>query len=313
MAAQTTTQLGPDYTPKPILNLIGIIAFVSIFASLTSPLFSNLLGWNLVETLSLSWQGLYKWFIWQPLTFPFVEDGGRFGISFFYLLGLALNLYLIWVIGTSVWDQIGNNSFMTLFFGSAIAAGLLSLLMMPVFGQYAMLSGPGPAILALMTVWTMLHPKTIVSLFFSINFVAKWLLAGILGAIALIGLSQLDFINTFFSLSGAFLGYIFGVLHLHLRSPYEATHKIDTLLIKLSRKFKKVWVKITNKFKKKSTDDSKTEKVIDITSGDPIKDDDQFVDEMLTKISRKGENSLSWSERQRMRKISEKKRGAPKR
>lgn len=305
MPIQTTTQLGPEFTPKPILSLIGIIAFVSIFSSLTSPLLNNLLGWNLVEAFSLSWQGLYQWFIWQPLTFPFVEDGGRYGISFFYLLGLGLNLYLIWVIGTAIWEKIGNNSFMTLFFVAAIGAGVLSLLLMKIIGKYAMLSGPAPAILALLVVWTMLHPKTIVSFFFSINIVAKWLLAGILGTIALIGLSQMDFINTFFNLSGAFIGYVFGLVHLNVKSPYTSTHRFDTWIIKLSRKLRK----LSSKLKKKSP----TEKVVDISSGEPVKDDDHFVDEMLAKISRQGEHSLSWSERQRMRRISEKKRDSSKR
>lgn len=308
MHRQTSTQLGPEYTPKPILNLIGILAFVSIFSSLTSPLLSHLLGWNLFEAFSLSWQGLYNWYIWQPLTFPFVEDGGRWGISFFYLLGLGLNLYLIWVIGTYLWETIGNNSFMALFFGSVIGAGLLSLLMMPVFGQWAMLSGPAPAVVALITVWTMLNPNTVVSFLFSINIVSKWLLAGILGAIALIGLSQLDFINTFFTLSGATLGYFFGLIHLHLKSPYEATHRFDAMVIRFSRKIRKLFNKIKPKEQSRSND-----KVVDIASGAPLKDDEQFVDEMLSKISRHGEHSLSWSEKQRMRRISEKKRDTTKR
>jgi hypothetical protein len=306
MPIQTSTQLGPEFTPKPILNLMGILAFVSIFSSLTSPLFSHLLGWNLVESFSLSWQGLRNWFIWQPFTFPFVEDGGRYGISFFYLLGLGLNIYLIWVIGTSVWEKIGNNAFLGLFFGSAIGAGLLSILLMPVIGQYALLSGPGPGILGLLVVWTMLNPKTIVSFLFSINVVAKWLLAGILGAIALIGLSQLDFINTFFNLSGAFLGYLFGLVHLNVKSPYGFTQRFDGWVIKLSRKVKKLWRKLSRK-------KEQADKVVDISTGEPIRDDEQFVDEMLAKISRHGENSLSWSERQRMKRISEKKRDTTKR
>jgi len=309
MHRQTSTQLGPEYTPKPIITLIAILAFVSIFCSLTSPLLTHLLGWNLVEAFSLSWLGLSQWFIWQPLTFPFVEDGGRWGISFFYLLRLCLNVYLIWILGTSVWERIGNNSFMALFFGSAIGAGLLSILLMPIFGQWAMLSGPAPAVLALITVWTMLNPDTLVSFLFSINIPAKWLLAGIMGAIALVGLSQLDFINTFFILSGAAIGYFFGLVHLNLKGPYLNTHRFDSLIIKLSHKLKKLFYNIKLKKQQPSADG----KVVDITNGVPVKDDEQFVDEMLSKISRHGEHSLSWSEKQRMYRISEKKRDTTKR
>jgi len=47
--------------------------------------------------------------------------------------------------------------------------------------------------------------------------------------------------------------------------------------------------------------------VIDMNTGKPLDDDDAFVDAMLAKISKQGENSLSWSERRRLNLISERK------
>ena len=48
-------------------------------------------------------------------------------------------------------------------------------------------------------------------------------------------------------------------------------------------------------------------KIVDIKTGKTVLDDEAFIDEMLAKISRYGEKSLSWQERDRMRQISEKK------
>ncbi len=49
-------------------------------------------------------------------------------------------------------------------------------------------------------------------------------------------------------------------------------------------------------------------KIYDIKSGEPLLDDDQFMDAMLDQISRYGEESLTPAEKKRMKEISEKKK-----
>jgi len=48
-------------------------------------------------------------------------------------------------------------------------------------------------------------------------------------------------------------------------------------------------------------------KVVDFKTGQPILDDDQFMDAMLARISLYGESVLTPDEKNRMRKISERK------
>jgi membrane associated rhomboid family serine protease len=298
MALTTTSQLGPEFTPKPILKLIGITAFISIFVTLTNTFFIHLFNWSLAEVFSLSWSGMYKWYIWQPLTFIFIQDGGLDGINFWYLINLAFNMYLIWVIGSFIWEQIGNQSFFNLYFGSGITAGVIAFLCMPLLTQYTVISGPSAAILAMLMVWTMMHPETEVSLMFSIIIKAKWLMAGIIGGIVLINLSQLNFTDLIFYMSGVIWGYFYGLIALGLRSPYLKMRGFDQWF---SNRLDQI-----SRFARKRLPTN--DKVVDIQNGQPLKDDDQFIDEMLAKISRTGEPSLSWPEKQRLKKISEKKR-----
>lgn len=300
----TSSSLGPEYTPKPILQLLGIIAFVSIFSALTAPLFHHIFGWSLPEVFGLSWPGLKQWYIWQPLSFIFIQDGGNAGIHFFYLLGLAFNLYLIWVLGSYLWERLGHETFLKLFFGAGIGAGLIAVLWAYLTGNRELLSGPGPAILGLITVWTMLNPESIVSLFGAFQLKAKWLLAGILGAILLMGISQLDFSGLIFSLSGAMIGYGYGVASLGLKSPYNKAQVFDEIVTSVAGVFRK----IKNWFSRKTKKRTGTDKIVDILDGKKPKSDEEFIDEMLSKISRQGEHSLTWSEKERMRRISEKRR-----
>lgn len=290
-------QWGPVKTPRTILKLIVVTATISLLCALTSNLFHFFLEiWGPQELLSLSWNGLSKYYLWQPLTFPFVQDGGSNGISIWYLISLAFNLYIIWILGSQLVDLFGKKSFLQLYFFSTFLAGLLTLLLMPLIGTYTLLAGPVPSILAIMVTWIMLNPENELLLFFLIPIKAKWLIVGIVAAILLIDLSNLDFIGLSYSLLGIFFGYLYGTMVWNLKTPFSITASLDQYLARKGKKW----------FKRRTSPETK-DKVINIETGLPVQNDDQFVDQMLAKISRYGEKSLTYSQRKRLKEISEKK------
>lgn len=290
-----------EETPKPLLKLIIATFTISIFCALTNDALSALLGMQgPQELLSLTWYGVKHLFLWQPFTFLFVEQGGAHGITFFYLLALFFNMYILWILGSNLYEVFGARSFFLFYFLTGILAGCSGILFMGLVGQYGILSGPGPSILALIVAWSMLNPEVEVLFFFILPMKAKWIVACILGAIFLIDLSQGNIVDLVFYLSGAFYGYLFALFVWDLKSPFPSMVKLENALLDLGSKLN---------FKGRSYKNNTEErgKIFDIKTGKPVDDDDKFVDAMLEKISRFGEKSLTSQERRRLKDISESK------
>jgi len=296
LTSTTSSFLGPEFTPPAVKKLITITCLISVFSALITPAFHTLFEmYGPEEWLSLSWYGMQNYYLWQPVSYLFLYPASSGGITLSYLFGLALNMYALWIIGSDLSERL-QKSFLRLYLITGLVAGLGTLILMPLVGQYRMLAGPAPAILALLTLWAMLHPRLQILLFFVFPVQARWLVAGILGMIFLTSLSQLDILSLSFYLGGAACGYFYGLLAWNLQSPFSVTHGFDN------------WVtKIANSLSKKFGAIQPKGKIIDFRTGQEVIDDDNFVDEMLVKISKHGEDSLSWREKRRMRKISEKK------
>jgi hypothetical protein len=292
---------GPENTPSIILRLIIITLVVSLFCALTNSIISsffNVLGPQ--ELLSLSWYGLFHYYFWQPFTFLFVQDGGSQGINLWYLISLAFNMYILWAFGSQLVQQFSAKSFLGLYFGSGLFGAFIALLTMLLVGRYDFLAGPTPSILALITAWTMINLDVEILLFMLIPLKAKWMLAGILGIIVLIDISHLNFVDLAFNLGGALFGYFYALLAWDIPGPFSWMHTLD-------RRIHRFAAKISQKFRKQSAKKEKKSKVIDLSTGKTTSNDDEFVDEMLAKIARQGEKSLTWQERKRMQEISAKK------
>jgi len=295
---------GPGSTPKTIRNIILITCIISIFCAFVHDFFLTYLGIQSPQfLLSLSWTGLRNWYIWEPISYLFVQSTGSLGISFAFALDLLFNMYILWIMGTAILDQVGPTSFVRFYFIIGVSAGLITLFLMPILGKYTVLAGPTPIILAIITVWTMLHPESELLLFFLFPVKAKWILAGIIGIILLTTLSRLDVLNFMFYFLGIFFGYLYAAIGWELRSPFAFTYPVDDIL-------GSVGIKIRNLFSSKESTTLIAEtksKIYDLHTGKVVLDDDIFMDVMLEKISKFGERSLSWSERNRMKRISEKK------
>jgi len=295
-------RLGPEFTPQAVKKLILYTCMISLGSAITNAFFSLLFDIpGPQEWFSLSWWGIHHHLYWQPLTFLFVHPMDYGGVSLSYLVMLLFNMYILWVMGSDIALRVGSKPFLRLYFLSGVVAGIISLLLMPLLGQYSVLAGPTPAILGLLTVWSFLHPEQELLLFFLIPIKAKWLALGILGGILVINLSSLNFINFIFYTSGALIGYFYALIAWGVHSPFPFLYRIELATIRLSQKIKKTVFGFLPK--KKGANNSK---IVDIKTAEPD-NDDLFIDSMLEKISKYGESSLSWKERDRMKNISKKK------
>lgn len=298
----TLSSWGPDKTPPSIKYLVIITGIIAVLSASIQAIFDQ---FNVFpgpqNLLSLSWWGLKKGYIWQPLSFLFVQESDE-GLSIFFFISLLFNLYLLWAIGSAILQVIGNGPFLRLYLIGGMACGLLSLLSMLLTGQYEMLMGMGAALLILFTVWSMAFPETEILLFFLIPVKVKWMVVGIIAILLLITLTHFDLTHFVLYLSAILIGYAYAVMVQGWYSPFPFTLRFDMWLSGLAAKVRK-WMP----FKKKGKEVKSTEaKIVDLR-GKPIEDDDAFVDAMLSKISRKGEESLTWTEKRRLQEISKKK------
>lgn len=299
MTYTSAYSLGPGAPPASVRWLIILTCAMSIFCALLNPLFVQFFqvqGPN--SFFSLSWYGLKSGYLWQPITYLFVEDGIQ-GLSFGLLITLFFQMYILWMMGSSLADRVGGYSFSLFYVLSGMIAGVVTVLAAPAFGQHPFMMGPTGSLLALWVVWTMMHPDSELLFFFLLPIKAKWLLAFVFSALVLVSLSQGNMTGLVFYFTSALIGYFYGVLAWGMSGPFGWTLGVDELLESLKAKIsKKGW---------SSRAPSDSSKIIDIHTGKPFLDDEAFVDAMLAKISEKGERSLSWGERRRLRKISEKK------
>lgn len=298
MQYTTETRLGPEFTPPLVRILILITCIVSIGCALIDPLFTSFFSFKgLAAYLSLSSWGMSNYYFWQPVTSLFLFGGGA-TISIFWLIGLALYMYILWMMGSHVFERLGSSSLLNIYLLSGTIASLIALGIGQLFSLPVLLNGPAPAILGLWVIWTMLNPRSTLLLFFVIPLQAKWLLAIVLGGITLINLSNFALVPLAFYLTGPIIAYLYGTMACQLLSPYPKMYPLDQKLNTLGSKISR-WIP-----KKKHTPG----KIFDIRTGKSVDKEAKFMDAMLDKISKKGKQSLSWWEKLKMDKISKKRK-----
>lgn len=275
--------VGPHRTPKTVKWLIAIIVVVSILSPLATYFlqhYSNLPGPGAWFSLSLS--GLKKGWLWQPLTYFFLQTAGM-GISISLLISLFFLMFLLWFSGSEIHFRFGANQFILFYLSAGTVAGLVSSVALWLFSSQAVLFGSSPPIYALLIVWAMLYPNLELFFFFLIRIKAKWLVALYLVFALMIDLSYGNFIAFIADLTSILWGFLIGRFVWKLPNPYPLNLEIRM-----------------GKSKKPRTED----KIIDISVFQ--ESDDAFMDRMLDKIAKTGEASLTKRERDRMKKISNK-------
>lgn len=292
-ATMETGRVGPEFTPKVIRILILATCIASIFCPLIDVILVNIFalkGFSFF--LTLSWQGFSHLYLWQPVSYLFIYGAGE-NITLSWLLGLTMYMYLLWTMGSYIVERVGEKNFLALYFTSGIGAGLLAVLLVPLFHQSMIFAGPASAILALLVAWTMFNPESTILLFFVIPIRTKWLVVFVLGGICLIHLAALSIVPLVFYLLGPCISYLYCVAAWGLMTPFPVTHAFDNKVAGLAEKIScAVSLKVVS-----------TGKIFDIRTGKAVDEEERFMDEMLEKIFKQGKNSLSWRERRKMEEI----------
>jgi membrane associated rhomboid family serine protease len=279
-------------TPERPNQLIKAILWTTVALSLLTVSLGQFLSYGPQQLLSFSPYGFQQYFLWQLVTYLFVLPPTP-GLTLGFIITLLFNLYIIWVVGTWVINRIGKQAFALLYFGSGIFAGLCCLATMNFFGMDALVAGATPAIYALFVIWAMFFPDTELLFFFLFPMKSRWLVAGLILIPLLMSLSQREWVLFTLIAAGSFYGYCFGLLGLELNGPFVFSHRVEDRLIGIKRRLFK---------------NSLSSKIVDIKTGKPVdSSDEEFMDEMLGKISLHGKESLTWRERRRMAKISKNK------
>jgi|GEM_PF-807697 len=301
----TTTSAGPfEYTQRIIRYLILATCIISIFCAFVNVFFESILQMHGPQhLLSLSWAGLAQGYIWQPLTYLLVQSNGLYGISISFLLELAFNMYILWIIGSSIVERSGSRSFIYFYMSAGIIIGFFTLQAMLFLGRETILAGPSGPLLAMLMVWAMAHPESDVQMFYLFSVKAKWLAIAIVAFITLSHLSHLNFVYVAFTLFSCIYGYLYGALVWQLESPFTFMRPLDRFLVRQGSRIRSA---LTSK-KGANFTENKKKKIIDFQTGKTLLDDDHFMDSALEKISKYGEKSLTWNERHRMKTISERK------
>lgn len=244
-------------------------------------------GTPICHYLGLSLPNLSSGFVWTLLTYPFCYPASNF---FDLLFRLGVDLVLLYFFGSPLIDRLGAKRFLTLFFGAVFLGGLAASASLFAFHGY-FFSGPSPALLGLYTAWAILHssqdsPSPLTHF--------PWIVALLIGGSLLLDLMAGQWIVFFADLAGVLFGYGFCIIgekaesFRFLRSFEHAIHA------GLEKRHK------TQKL-------SPGPKVVDFRTGQPVLDDDQFMDAMLARISQYGDGILTPAEKNRMRQISERK------
>ncbi len=292
-------RLGPSRAPRALKILVLGTFLISLLAALCNNIFPHLFGLASPEQLlGLSPWGVDHLFIWQFFTYLFVHPVVH-GISFSFLLSLGFSLYLVWVIGTSIIERRGTNSFFLLYFSSGVIIGLIIVWLQSLAHTTVPFAGNTPTLYAILVAWIMLYPEAQLLFLLALPLKAKWLVLSILAANLLIDLSVGEWLNAIVYSSGALFGYFYCLIFWKVNGPFQAIRPFEDSFIRL--------LGGTPKSSGHHAHSSRA-KIYDFKTGRAILTDEEFLEEMLSKISLLGKSSLSWKERFRLRRISKRRK-----
>jgi len=260
---------------------LKVLIFFTIGVSLASGFFPQLYNW-----LALSWAGMEHFYFWQLITYIFVEPGR---ISLPFIIQLGFNMYILWMFGSALIERSHPRLFLTLYFGAALLSGLTSLTF-----PHSILSGSTNAVFAVLVAWIIVNPGSQLLLFFAIPFKAEWLILALIAFSLLINLTSANWMAASTLMVACIYGYLFALIVWRQTSPFSFLRNFERKILRF--------------LEKKPKESYHHSKIYDIKSGAPVLDDDQFMDTMLDRISRHGEDSLTPAEKKRMREISGRKK-----
>lgn len=297
-------RMGLTSTPKVVKWTILATLIASFLSIISNALFTQIFQIPSPQhLLSLTTWGIHKFFIWQFISYLFIQPLAAGGISFPFLLHIFFDMYLLWAIGSAIVEARGKKHFLGLYFGGALFVSIIAYLSLLFFHSPLPLAGATTSIYILLIAWAFLFPEAMIMLFLLIPVRAKWLVFGLIGVNLLLDFSNGNFLSFVVTGGALFYGYFYSVLAWESLSPFRRLHPFEKKLIYAKRRF-------MHRFRRSVDIEVQTSKVYDFKTGKVIIQDEDFIDACLDKISRKGKSSLTLRERFRMWRISRKKNKA---
>lgn len=295
--ARSTIPNTQSSTPRPLKILVFSTLILGVLFALLDKILPHFSGWVAPsQFLGLSWTGIEKGYFWQAISYLFIIPPES-GLAFSEIISMGFNAYLLWVLGTMVYERKGPAHFFSVYFGSALASAALILFFQHLTPGHFPFGGNTGALYAVLMAWLMLHPNAEMLFFLMIPLKAKWLVIGLLGLSLFVDLSVGAYLHAMANLVGAIFGYFYSVFIWGAKGPFRILlgfeNFVDRMLTPLRGGSERSFVPKA--------------KIYDFKTGKAILKDDEFLDAMLTKISLYGRSSLTWRERWRLRRISKKK------
>lgn len=128
--------------------------------------------------LALSLSGISQGFVWQLVTFGFVEPLGN-------IWTLVFNLLALYFFGLQVEQQVGSLEFALFYLGMAVANALLAILLFSLIGSDFWLYGASGLASGVMLAWASFNPWQPIYLFGIIPLRAPVLMAIVVGVMLL--------------------------------------------------------------------------------------------------------------------------------
>ncbi|MGE3954255.1 MAG: rhomboid family intramembrane serine protease [Parachlamydiales bacterium] len=271
--------------PPPLKGLLWALFLVSLLTALVQPLRA---------ALSLSLEGLAHGFVWQLFTYPFAAIGPA---SFGLLIGLAFVLYLIWSVGGLVMERVGVGPFFRFFFITAAIAGLLTMICALGLGNKPV-AGTTPALYALLMALLSFGTGGGPVLFMMVPFQARTLLLSLMAFNVAIDLAAQEWISALANTFGALSGYLYTILVWDLRGPFVTCHPIEGRLAAIGRLVRRTF----------RLDESGYGRSVPTYTPKQSAEDEAFLESMLTKVSEKGHESLTFWERWKIKRVTKRRR-----
>ncbi len=294
-------RFGPPATPKIVKWTILATLIVTFLSIISNALFTQVFHIPSPQyLLSLTTWGIHKFFIWQFISYLFIQPISAGGISMPLILHILFDIYLLWAIGSAIVQARGEKHFLGLYFGGALFVGLIAYASLFFFGSFLPFAGATTSIYILLIGWAFLFPEANIMLFLLIPVRAKWLVFGLIGINLFLDFSNGSFLSFFVTMGAMLYGYFYSVLVWESLSPFPRLHEVEKKMIYAKRKW-------AHRFRRTPDVEVQGSKVYDFKTGKAIIPDEEFIDACLEKISRKGKGALSIRERYRLWRISQKK------
>ncbi len=223
------------HTPLFIKRLIQLIVGFTLLGALLEPFTMRFWGVSLQSILSLTPLATSRYFVWQFVTSIFFIPTAT--LSFGFFLDLAFSMLILWLFGTLLYERIGSKRFIIGTLIAAITSGVSALLAMLALQEAHLYSECLPAILAVVTMWTMADPSQQLYLLFLLPLKAQWVLAIALVATILGNALDYNYVAAAGYLGAFLASYFYGLFVLDFRSPFA-------FMLGFDRVAKKSWYRI---------------------------------------------------------------------